>query len=196
MLLFYSHPQYKYKKCIFVVIYPSRKNITMVMITIPAFFIRLFAASFIFQFPAFHHPNADITMITDNGADKIVGIYYVIEPDSKEESKVEIYKTASGKYEGKVIWLKEPRFPDGSYKTDIKNPDPNMRKVRGDQIVLLKNFTYNAKKEEWSGGEIYNPVEGKTYKAFMKFESPTKLKVRGYIGVSALGRSMYWTKIS
>ena len=133
--------------------------------------------------------------VAQNPADRILGTYYVIEPDSKEESKVHIYKTNDGKYHGKIIWMKNPNFPDGSPKMDIKNPDPKLRSVRGDRIVLMKNFTYNPKNGEWINGEIYNPVEGKTYKCKLAFESETKLKVRGYVGIPALGRSMYWKKL-
>ena len=133
--------------------------------------------------------------VAQNPANRILGTYYVIEPTSKEESKVQIYKASNGTYFGKVIWLKNPNFPDGSPKMDIKNPDPKLRSVRGDQIVLVMNFTYNSKNGEWVNGEIYNPVEGKTYKCKMAFESDTKLKVRGYIGIPALGRSMYWKKL-
>ena len=128
-------------------------------------------------------------------ADRILGVYYVIEPDSKEESKVQIYKSEDGKYYGKIIWLKEPNLADGTPKRDVNNPNPKLRNTPGDRIVLMRNFTYNAKTEEWINGEIYNPVDGSTYKCKLAFESEKKLKVRGYIGVPALGRSMYWTKL-
>ena len=127
--------------------------------------------------------------------DKILGVYSVIELDTKEESKVKIYKAADGTYSGQVIWLKKPNFPDGTPKRDIKNPDPKLRNTPGDKIVLMKGFTYNIKKEEWEGGTIYDPVHGKTYSCYLKFESDTKLKVRGYIGIPALGKSMYWIKL-
>lgn len=128
-------------------------------------------------------------------ADRILGVYKVTPLKSNEESKVKIYKTASGTYEGQVIWLKSPYFKDGTRKTDINNPDPKKRNTPGDKILLMKGFTYDSKKDEWVGGTIYNPINGKTYKCYMKFESDTKLKVRGYVGVPALGESMYWYKV-
>ena len=133
-------------------------------------------------------------LFSQSNADQIVGKYYVIKEDTKSESRIKIYKTSDGKYEGQIVWLKEPNFPNGSPKRDLKNPDPDLRNVRADQIVLLKNFTYDEKNDEWIGGTIYDPEEGKTYKCKLKFESPTKLKVRGYVGVPALGKTMYWTK--
>ena len=48
--------------------------------------------------------------------------------------------------------------------------------------------------EEWSGGTIYDPKNGKTYKCFIRFENQNKLKIRGFIGISVLGRNTYWTR--
>jgi len=126
--------------------------------------------------------------------DRLTGTYYVIKTDTKSESRIQIYKTSDGKYEGKIIWLKYPNHPDGTPKYDDKNPNAELRKVKSDHVVLLKNFTYDEKNDEWNGGTIYDPEEGKTYKCKLTFESAAKLKVRGYIGIPALGKTMYWTK--
>jgi len=131
---------------------------------------------------------------SQSSADKLMGTYYVIKEDTKSESRIHIYKTSEGKYEGKIIWLKYPNHADGTPKYDDKNPNPELRKVKSDQVVLLKNFTYDEKNDLWTGGTIYDPEEGKTYKCKLNFESSTKLKVRGYIGIPALGKTMYWTK--
>jgi len=133
-------------------------------------------------------------LFSQSKADQLIGKYYVIKEDTKSESRIQIYKTQEGKYEGKIIWLKYPNRPDGTPKHDDKNPDPELRKVRSDQIVLLKNFTYDEKNNEWIGGTIYDPEEGKTYKCKLNFESSDKLKVRGYVGIPAFGKTMYWTK--
>ena len=133
-------------------------------------------------------------MFSQSNADQLIGTYYIIKEDTKAESRVQIYKNSERKFEGKIVWLKNPNNPDGSPKYDLKNPKPELRSVRSDQVVLLKNFAFDEKSKEWTGGEIYDPEEGKTYKCKLKFESPTKLKVRGYVGIPALGKSMYWTK--
>lgn len=125
-------------------------------------------------------------------ADKICGVYLVVE--KSEISKVRVSKSSNGNYVGKIIWMKEPNFANGTPKTDVMNPNPSLRKTPADKIVLLHNFKYDASDDEWSG-EIYNPVEGEMYKAYAKFESDKKLKVRGYVGLPILGRSMYWEKL-
>jgi uncharacterized protein (DUF2147 family) len=49
--------------------------------------------------------------------------------------------------------------------------------------------------DEWKGGEILDPDNGKTYKAKLKLEDGgKKLVVRGYIGFSLLGRSQTWIR--
>jgi uncharacterized protein (DUF2147 family) len=48
---------------------------------------------------------------------------------------------------------------------------------------------------EWSGGEVLDPENGKTYRARMRLEDGgRKLIVRGYIGFSIFGRSQTWIR--
>ena len=49
--------------------------------------------------------------------------------------------------------------------------------------------------DEWSGGEILDPENGRTYRATMKLaDDGKKLIVRGYIGVPMFGRSQTWVR--
>lgn len=132
---------------------------------------------------------------SQTGADKILGVYYISDDQSDEDCKIRITKTSSGLYEGQIIWVKNPLFKDGSPKRDIKNPDPNKRNTPGDKIKLLFHFRYDSKTSKWVDGEIYDPVHGKFYKSRMWFEKEGVLRVRGYIGIPALGRTMTWKKI-
>jgi uncharacterized protein (DUF2147 family) len=45
----------------------------------------------------------------------------------------------------------------------------------------------------WSGGSILDPKTGKIYKAKITVEG-NKLYVRGYVGVSVLGRTQVWVR--
>ena len=129
-------------------------------------------------------------------ADKILGTYYISDDTSDEDCKVKITKDASGTYSGRIVWVKNPYFKDGTPKRDIMNPDPAKRNTPGDQIPLIFHFKYDANKKQWVDGEIYDPVHGKTYKCKMWFENDKTLRVRGYIGVPAFGRTMTWKKLS
>ena len=45
----------------------------------------------------------------------------------------------------------------------------------------------------WDGGRILDPKNGKIYRAKMTLEG-NKLYVRGYMGISALGRTQMWVR--
>ena len=107
--------------------------------------------------------------------------------------KISLYKE-NGKYYGKLVWLREPNDKvTGQPRTDKENPDPKLQSTPLIGLVNMKNFTFDGK-DEWSGGTIYDPKNGKTYQCYIRFESPNKLKIRGYMGVSLLGRNTYWTR--
>lgn len=129
-------------------------------------------------------------------ADRANGFYITYDDETgKEKSQIKIYKAPNGKYTGEIVWLKEPREANGKEKLDNKNPDDKLksRKVMG--LIILKDFTYDASADEWSGGTIYNPSSGKTYNSYMKLEG-NKMQVRGYIGKSwmGLGKTATWTR--
>ncbi len=129
-------------------------------------------------------------------ADKILGYYLTYDDETgAEKSQVQIYKDASGKYFGKIVWLKEPN-KNGKPKVDDKNPDTKLQSRAIIGLEMLKGFKFNEKDNEWNDGSIYNPASGKTYSCYINFESATKVKIRGYIGASwmGLGKTAYWTK--
>jgi uncharacterized protein (DUF2147 family) len=82
------------------------------------------------------------------------------------------------------------------------NDDPNRRCTactdsRKDQ--LMKGMTIingmKADGDTWDGGQILDPENGKLYKCKMHLDDGgQKLVVRGYIGVSLLGRSQTWIR--
>ncbi len=122
-------------------------------------------------------------------ADAIIGYWYT----ENNKSLVKIYRAVNGKYYGKITWLKEPYEEDGSPKVDDENPDPAKRNQPIIGLLILKGFTYDGD-NEWSGGTIYDPENGKTYKCYMKLTTPEILDVRGYIGVSLIGRTTRWIR--
>lgn len=52
-----------------------------------------------------------------------------------------------------------------------------------------------AEEARWSGGEILDPDNGRTYRVHLTLEDGGRtLRVRGYIGVSLLGRTQRWQR--
>src|SRR5690349_13062248 len=104
----------------------------------------------------------------------ITGIYW----SPKKDGKIELYKKGN-KYYGKTIW--------GKNRKDTKNPDPKLRDREIIGLEFLKDFVFDGK-EEWVNGTVYDPQSGKTYSCKMWLEDGN-LKLKGYIGVSLLGRT-------
>ncbi|MDH3337595.1 MAG: DUF2147 domain-containing protein [Gammaproteobacteria bacterium] len=85
--------------------------------------------------------------------------------------------------------------PGDPPRYDDKNPDPDLRDRPLDGMVIMRGFKYVGD-GRWTGGTIYDPNSGKTYKCTLTQVDADTLKVRGYIGVSLFGRSDTWTRAS
>ncbi|WP_208022762.1 DUF2147 domain-containing protein [Flavobacterium jejuense] len=123
-----------------------------------------------------------------NPADAITGTWLTAGDDN---AKVEIYESHS-KYYGKIVWLKNP-IREGKKALDVNNPDKNKRNNPIIGLQIISGFEFNADDNIWENGKIYDPQSGKTYSCNIRKEG-NKLKVRGYIGFSLLGRTEIWTK--
>jgi len=60
-------------------------------------------------------------------------------------------------------------------------------------LEILKDFVYEDGK--WTDGKIYDPKSGKTYSCNMTLKSNGDLNIRGYIGISLIGRTDVWKKV-
>jgi uncharacterized protein (DUF2147 family) len=131
---------------------------------------------------------SSFTYLPDN-ADAIVGVWKT----GEGTAMVRIYKNGE-KYQGKVVWLKEPIDPEtGKPKLD-KNQSDEAAKKR--PVLGLINIWGFVPKENnvWDEGNIYDPKNGNTYSSTMKLINANTLEVRGYIGVSLIGRTDTWTR--
>jgi len=122
-------------------------------------------------------------------SDDILGYWL----NEEQDGKVHIYKE-NGKYYGKLVWLKNPIDEEtGKPKLDKHNPDDELKKRPTKGIILMSDFEYEGD-GLWEDGDIYDPKSGKTYSCYMKLKTMDQLKVRGFIGISLIGRTTYWTR--
>lgn len=124
-----------------------------------------------------------------NAADDVLGIWY----NAEKTSKVEIFKTTSGKYAGRIIWLKEPLNSKGEPKLDAENPEAALQSRPLMNLNILQGLSH-AGKAKYDGGTIYDPKSGKTYSCKAELVGMDTLKLRGFIGVSLVGRTSEWTR--
>ena len=136
-----------------------------------------------------------MTALASAGADDILGDWN----NEEKDAKIEIYK-CDDRYCGKIIWSKEPNYPAGSRegvpgtpRLDRNNPDPALRKTPIIGLVIMRGFI-SAGGGMWSGGTVYDPKSGKTYRGKMTLVSPNRLRLRGFVGIPLFGRTAVWTR--
>jgi uncharacterized protein (DUF2147 family) len=111
---------------------------------------------------------------------------------------------ATGKVKSLVVIWEENRKLYGKIEklVDPDPRDPNPRCVRCDGemrdkplIGLRILWDFQKDGDQWSGGKVLDPDNGKAYKCYLDVEDGgKKLKVRGFIGFSLLGRTQYWLR--
>jgi uncharacterized protein (DUF2147 family) len=99
-----------------------------------------------------------------------------------------------GRLCGRVTWLRSPFDEDGCEMRDRYNPDPALR---GRPVVGLPILSALERSGEqaWTGGAIYDPASGKTYRCSLSLDGENRLHLRGYIGIPLLGRTTTWIRV-
>lgn len=98
---------------------------------------------------------------------------------------VEIYDCGN-KLCGKLVASEEPD------RIDVNNPDP----AKSDEKLIGHNILSGFKQtgdRVWKKGKIYNPNSGKSYSANLTLDG-NQLEVRGFKGISLLGKTVKWTR--
>lgn len=131
--------------------------------------------------------------------DVILGLWQT-EPSSGGRAHVEITRQGDT-YRGRIVWVEIPLYPaddemgmGGQARVDRNNPDPARKRDPIIGLEIVKGFRF-AGDGQWKDGSIYDPDNGKTYRCKSRLEGDT-LKVRGFIGISLLGRNTEWTRVT
>ena len=121
-----------------------------------------------------------------------VGLWKTIDDDTKAEKSLVRIVESGGVLTGKIEKLLDPSRADA--KCD------KCEGANKDQPVVGMTIIHGVKQDPeetsiWTGGEILDPNNGKTYKVRLKpIEGGKKLEVRGYIGTPFLGRTQTWIR--
>lgn len=125
---------------------------------------------------------------TVSDGDKIIGIWLTEDKDGT----VEIYKSGNVYY-GKLLWGTAMYEADGTTpRKDLNNANPKLRTRLIKNLVFLTGLVYNG--SEWTNGEIYNSLNGKTYSCNAQLVAG-KLNIHGYVGIPLFGKTIVWTRV-
>ena len=106
---------------------------------------------------------------------------------------IEIRQEANGSFTGRIIKV-TPRPGYTPKETCVNCPAPYTNKpILGMDVLTGLKHTEG---ENYTGGRIIDPLSGKIYSMKAKLSSNGKrLQLRGYVGVSALGRNQTWIRL-
>jgi len=120
-----------------------------------------------------------------------VGTWKTIDDVTKVPKSFLEITEKDGKLFGKIVKL---------IKKPGEDPNPLCTKCTGankDKPILGMTIMWGLSKDgdSYSGGKIMDPDNGKTYSCKIKvIDGGKRLEVRGFIGISLVGRSQYWLK--
>lgn len=128
-----------------------------------------------------------ISAITMN-AQSIIGKWKSIDEKTNEAKSIVQITEKNGVYYGTITEI----LTENKDKKCDKCPG----KLKGKPILGM-TIIYDLKKDgdEYTGGKILDPTTGKEYKCTMKLNGKDKLDLRGYIGISLIGRTQTWERV-
>lgn len=128
-------------------------------------------------------------------ANDISGVWKTIDDQTGySRGDVTVVKNPDGTYSGKLTAIRP--LP---YKPLVDVCEKCKGALKGTKLVgleIIKGFRQDPNQPQlFINGTVFDPLSGNTYKGKAKLsENGKRLSMRGYIGVSALGRSTTWIR--
>jgi len=107
-------------------------------------------------------------------ANDIIGFYLAYDPNTNYKTQMEVFKASDGTFSVRVVWVENIQ-----YKHTIGT-------------VQIRNLTFDPQNNDWRHGRVM--FEGREFRLNARFTEDGRLRIRGFWGVSLLGRTQYWTR--
>ncbi|MEL6340863.1 MAG: DUF2147 domain-containing protein [Myxococcota bacterium] len=121
-----------------------------------------------------------------------VGYWKTIDDDTGKPASIIQITERDGKLSGRIVQLiRQPGEEADPVCIECEG------KLKGKKVVGMQILSgLEQDDDEWSGGRIMDPNNGKSYKCYIEVQDGgKKLKVRGYLGIALLGRTQYWLRV-
>jgi len=129
--------------------------------------------------------------VRDSRVPSPIGRWETVDDVTGKVNSVVLIEEDKGTLRGIIVKLISP---------DPKDPNPRCTQCVGEMrkkplVGLRILWGLSQSGDRWTGGQIVDPDNGKTYRCEIHVEDGgNKLKVRGYIGFSLFGRTEYWLR--
>lgn len=131
-----------------------------------------------------------LTGVLSLSAQSVTGKWKTFDDKTGDAKSIVEITEKDGKIYGKIVEILNP-----AKKNDKCTSCPDQDKDKpllG--LTIIKGLAKDGK--EYSDGKILDPVSGKLYKCNVSLDGNDKLKVRGYVGISAFGRTQTWQRVT
>ncbi len=118
----------------------------------------------------------------------VLGVWLMNDKDSAAE-----FYDCGDKICARLVWMKSPNSPDGHPRVDRRNPDPGLRDRPLCGLTIITGLSPKSP-TRLEGGKVYSAGAGKTYDLTVNVESPTRIRMHGYIGTPILGQTFFMTR--
>lgn len=118
-----------------------------------------------------------------------IGEWKTVDDETGEAKSYVTIWVEDGELMGRIDKLLDPEDDDAKCE--------ECKGKRKNQPIEGMTFVWGLEQDgdEWNGGIILDPGNGKEYKAKLKvIENGAKLEVRGFIGFALIGRTQVWEK--
>ncbi len=110
------------------------------------------------------------------------------------DTRIELYNCGTDELCGRIVWLRRLAEDDGSVRKDLKNPDPDLQSRELMGMKVLWGLERKGKGgDRWVRGRIYNPDDGKDYKAHLAFRDDEAVELEACIFL--LCKTQVWEPI-
>lgn len=135
----------------------------------------------------------------------LAGLLGATSSDAQSPSPVGVWLHANGRIKveialcgdrlcGKIVWFRWPNDAQGLPLVDLRNPDPALRARPLMGLTVLEGLR-RTDERTWGDGKIYNPDDGRDYRALMSIQDDGALRVRAYELLPIFGETQIWTPV-
>lgn len=125
-------------------------------------------------------------------AQAYLGDWVTYSDDGAEAQAVVRITASGGVLQGRIVRV----LPTDEYPTPQFRCDDCQGRFEGADlrtVPLIEGMAWDD--GEFSGGHITDPTNGRRYRGVLRLESPDRMRVRGYVGIRALGRTQIWRRL-
>ena len=120
-----------------------------------------------------------------------LGDWTVVDEESGEAQAVVRIQEVRGRVEGRIVEvLPTEEYPEPNFRCDDCAGEYEGADLR--EIRLIRDMEWDG--ERFSGGRIVDPKNDRAYRLLMTLDGQDRLRVRGYLGIKALGRTQVWRR--